>query len=70
MEKIKAFLIAYYGPDNPQQKWIITLTVLAVLWLPRSTRRLAGILFAVVVASWFVTYWLMDAFRQYTPAPR
>lgn len=67
LDKVKAFLIHYYGPDNSQQKWYILLTVLAILWLPRSTRRLAGILFIVACVSWFVARWVMEAYRQYTP---
>lgn len=67
MDKIKEFFITYYGPDNPQQKWFILLTVLALFWFPRGTRRLAGILFLVACACWFVAHYLMWAFYQYTP---
>ncbi len=67
VEKIKEFLLTYYGPENPNQKWFITLTVLAILMLPRSTRRLATILFCVACVSWLVAGFLFSAFKQYTP---
>jgi hypothetical protein len=67
LEKIKVFLLAYYGPENPQHKWYITLTVLLIFMLPRNTRRLATILFAVVCFSWFIATFLLSAFKQFGP---
>lgn len=67
IEKFKAFLLTYYGPENPSYKWYITLTVLLIFMLPRSTRRPAAILCAVVCFSWFISVFLFGAFSQFGP---
>jgi len=67
LEQVKAFLIHWYGPENPTQKWIITLTVLFFLWFPRSSRRFAGYMFLVVIGCWIVTAFVSSAYREYTP---
>ncbi|MBC8104037.1 MAG: hypothetical protein H7Z41_15800 [Cytophagales bacterium] len=67
VEKAKEFLLSYYGPENPNQKWIITLTVLAILMVPRGTRRPAAILAGVVLAAWLVSGFVFGAFRQFAP---
>lgn len=67
IDKIKVFFLAYYGPENPQHKWYITLTILAFFMLFRNSRRPSAILFAVVCFSWAVAGFLLSAFSQYGP---
>ncbi len=67
LEKIKAFLLTYYGPENPNYKWYITLTVLIIFMIPRSTRRPSAILFAVACFAWLVAGFLFSAFNQFAP---
>lgn len=67
IDKIKAFLLIYYGPENPHRKWYITLTVLLFFMLPRNTRRPAAILFAVVCFCWLISGFLVSAFTQFAP---
>jgi hypothetical protein len=67
LEKIKEFLLTYYGPENPNYKWYITLTVLIIFMIPRSTRRPSAILCAVVCFAWMVAVFLLGAFSQFAP---
>jgi hypothetical protein len=66
-EKIKVFLLTYYGPENPNYKWYITLTVLLIFMIPRSTRRPAAILCGVVCFAWMISVFLFGAFSQFAP---
>jgi hypothetical protein len=67
VDKIKVFLIHWYGPDNPQQKWFIVMTIFVLMLLPRGSRRLGAILACVLAACWFIAHFVMLAFWEYTP---
>jgi hypothetical protein len=61
-------LVALYGPENPLRAWIYVLTVLAVLCLPRNTRRFGAIGFVSVFIAMFIWNFLNTTYKQMTPS--
>jgi hypothetical protein len=60
-------LIALYGPDNPNRVWYILMTLCVLACISKGTRRAGGIGFISLLALMFISRWLVDTYRSFTP---
>ena len=67
MDKNLEVLKKLYLVPNPFQFWVIALTLLAILFLFKGSRRLAGIWFLVTLACMGIFFSLQKMMKDFAP---